>query len=47
MLPPLTTSEEDLQDGIARINSSLEVALERLGLSEGSHKAAQAAALKI
>jgi diaminobutyrate-2-oxoglutarate transaminase len=47
MLPPLTTSEEDLQDGIARINNSLEVALERLGLNEGSHKQAQAAALKI
>jgi diaminobutyrate-2-oxoglutarate transaminase len=46
LLPPLTTDEDDLQDGVARLNDSLEVALERLGLKAGSHKEAQAA-LKI
>jgi diaminobutyrate-2-oxoglutarate transaminase len=38
LLPPLTIDEEDLQDGITRINDSLEVALGRMDLS---HKEAQ------
>lgn len=38
LLPPLTIDEEDLKDGIARINDSLEVALGRMDLS---HKEAQ------
>ena len=46
LLPPLITSEDDLKDGIARINVSLELALERTGLTEASDKEAQAA-LKI
>ena len=33
LLPPLTIDEEDLQDGIARLNHSLEVALGRMELS--------------
>lgn len=40
LLPPLTIDEEDLQDGIARINDSLEVALGRMNTS---HKEAQEA----
>lgn len=40
LLPPLTIDEEDLQDGIARINDSLEAALGRMDLS---HKEAQEA----
>ena len=43
LLPPLTITEEELKDGIARINDSLEVALERIGLNKLSHKEAQAA----
>jgi len=46
LLPPLITDEADLQDGIARINDSLEVALERIGFEEVSHEEAQTA-LKI
>jgi diaminobutyrate-2-oxoglutarate transaminase len=38
LLPPLTIDEQDLKDGIARINDSLKVALERMDLS---HKEAQ------
>ena len=38
LLPPLTIDEEDLQDGIARINDSLEVALGRM---DTSHQEAQ------
>ena len=40
LLPPLTIDEEDLKDGIARINDSLEVALGRMDVS---HKEAQEA----
>ena len=43
LLPSLTIAEEELEDGITRINDSLEVALERIGLKEVSHKEAQAA----
>ena len=42
LLPPLITDEDDLQDGIARINESLEVALESIGSKEEAQ-----AALKI
>lgn len=38
LLPPLVIDEEDLRDGIARLNESLEVALGRMGLN---HKEAQ------
>jgi diaminobutyrate-2-oxoglutarate transaminase len=38
LLPPLTIDEQDLKDGIARINDSLKVALERMDLN---HKEAQ------
>ena len=41
LLPPLTTGEDDLQDGIARISDSLEVALGRTRLEEVGHKEAQ------
>ena len=46
LLPPLITDEDDLKDGVARIKESLEVALERIGLTAASDKEAQAA-LKI
>lgn len=51
LLPPLITDEDDLKDGIARINESLEAALERTGLTEASDTEASdteaQAALKI
>ncbi len=43
LLPPLTIDEADLEDGISRINNSLEMALGRRDFVEGSHKQAQAA----
>jgi diaminobutyrate-2-oxoglutarate transaminase len=36
LLPPLTIGEEDLEDGVARIAQSLEVALGRLGLGRAA-----------
>ena len=43
LLPPLTIDEEDLKDGIARLNDSLEVALGQMDFAEGRHKEAKEA----
>ena len=43
LLPPLTIEEEELREGIARINASLEVALGRRNFAEQNHKEARAA----